>query len=338
MSLDTNKKAKIVALVFVALIIIICGAIILPVCILPYDSGILSSANLSGNLAFDGEVCETADYVFYIEGNKIIRYDKGGKQEQLLTIYESKTGTPSCLNPYDGWLWFCDNNRIFRIAYYGQLSQEYITPNGCTRMSLNGSWLYFKDAKDGKVYKMRDNGKKLKPVTNIPVDFFACDNRKIIFTDLDKNLHSANTDGTDDKIIDTNVTAFTYTLDELFYLKNGVIEHISSLAAGYDAGLPYTPEKAEIFNYNTDSATGRGRLYFYRDNTIYCKLLASERIKSEQLIVLVPNVENVKKLYSINGKIYYGDNNKLTEFNVNGYIADLTPTDATATDKTSSNQ
>lgn len=326
MSMTVNKKAKITAIIFIGVVILVLAGIIIPVCVLPYDSGILSSANLMGNLNFGGGMGETTDYIFETVDNKIVRYEKGSKNDPLV-IYESAIDKPEYLNPYDGWVWFVDGGKIFRIAYYGQVIQEFTTPNGASRMSVNGSWIYFMDAVDNKVYKIRDNGDSLKPVTKVPVKSYASDNRKIVFIDMENNLCVANTDGSDSKILDTDVSIFTYTLDELYYLKDGVILHIPSLAAGYDAGLIYTPEKAETFTYATDTANGRGRLFFLRENTLYCKQLATENNNTEQLVTLAEGLEDIQVMYYISGRIYYGSKGNLEMLDVSQHIAEITPTD-----------
>lgn len=334
MSMDTNKKAKITAIAFIGIVILIVVGIVVPVFILPYDSGILSSANLMGNLNFGGGMGETTDYIFETKENKIIRYEKGSK-ENPLTIYESKIGEPTFLNPFDGWVWFVDNSKIFRIAYYGQVIQELTTPNGAVRMSVNGSWIYFVDAKDNRVYKIRDNGKNLKPVTDVAVKSYACDNRKILFLDLQNNLHVANTDGSDDKILDTNVALFTYTLDELFYLKNGEILHIPALASGYDAGLTYSPVKADVFTYTTNKNDGRGRLFFVKENILYCKQLATEYNKMEQTATLDEKAGKVDIIYCIDGKVYYGTKENIKEIDADEFLEkwNNTDTSTTSTDK-----
>lgn len=330
MSMDVNKKAKITALAFILVTILIVAGIVIPVFVLPYDSGILSSANLMGNLNFEGQMCETTDYIFKVEGNKIIRTDKD-TTENTLTIYESKSGVPTCLNPFDGWIWFVDNGSIYKLAYYGQLMQEFTTPNGVSKMSLNGSWVYFVDKKDQKVYKIRDNGKNLKPVTDVAVKSYAADNRKIVFLDTQNNLHVANTDGSGDEILDTNVSLFTYTLDELFYLKNGEILLISTLVANYDAGLVYTPVKADVFNYTTNKSDGRGRLFFAKDNVLYCKQLATENNNTEQTATLDENAGEVDIIYCVDGKVYYGTKENLKEIDADEFLEEWNNTDTTAT-------
>ncbi len=333
MSMDTNKKAKITALTFIAIIVLLIAGIIIPVFVLPYDSGILSSANLMGNLNFGGKIAETTDYIFKVEGNKIIRTDKS-TMENPLTIYESKTGKPEFLNPFDGWVWFIDNGKIFRIAYYGQVMQEFTTPNGASKMSVNGSWIYFVDSADNKVYKIRDNGKNFKPVTGMAVKSYACDNRKILFLDLQNNLHVADTDGSDDKILDTNVSLFTYTLDELFYIKNGEILHVPSLVAGYDAGLTYTSVKADVFNYTTNKADGRGRLFFVKDNTLFVKQLATENNNMEQVATLDNKAGKVDTIYCVDGMIYYGTKDGLKEIDADEFLENCNNTDTNSTDVT----
>ncbi len=334
MSMDVNKKAKVTALVFILVIVLILAGIIIPVFVLPYDSGILSSANLAGNLNFEGQMCETTDYIFKVEGNKIIRTDKN-TMENPLTIYESEKGIPTYLNPFDGWIWFIDGGKIYRLAYYGQVMQELSIPNGATRLSVNGSWIYFVDAKDSKVYKVRDNGKNLKPVTNTAVKSYVADNRKIVFLDNQNNLHVANTDGSDDSVLDTNVTLFTYTLDELYYLKNGEVLHIPTLVAEYDAGLSYAPVKADIFNYTTNKTDGRGRLFFAKDNILYCKQLATENNNMEQTAILDVNAGKVDIIYCVNGKVYYGTKDNLKEIDADEFLEkwNNTDTNTTPTDK-----
>ncbi len=333
MSMDTNKKAKITAIAFITVIVLLVAGIIIPVFVLPYDSGILSSANLMGNLNFGGEIAETTDYIFKVEGNKIIRTDKN-TMENPLTIYESKAGTPTYLNPFDGWIWFIDNGSIYKLAYYGQVMQEFTTPNGASKMSVNGSWIYFVDSADNKVYKIRDNGKNLKPVTNMAVKSYACDNRKILFLDLKNNLHLANTDGSDDSILDTNVSLFTYTLDELFYLKNGEILHIPTLVAKYNAGLTYTPVKADVFNYTTNKTDGRGRLFFAKDDILYCKQLANENNNVEQTAILDENAGKVDIIYCVNGKVYYGTKDNIKEIDADEFLEKWNNTDTNTTDVT----
>ena len=326
MSQNAKNNSKLMAIIFVALTSVICVAIVLSVWMLPYDSGILSPANSSGNLWFSGEICETTDYIFTVNGNKIDRQEKDGSKTDFLTIYEGDR--PSCLNAFDGWLWFCDNNNVYRIAYYGSLIEQFKTPNGCTSISLNGSWVYFCDAKDGKVYKMRHNGKDISPVTSNEATHFSCDNRLIIYSDKDNNLRVANTDGTNDRVLVEKIDGqFVYTLDELFYLKDGKIMRIGSLAAGFDAGLVYTPEAAEFFNYTTDSK-GRGVLYYYNDNTLYRKLLASERENSEEIQVLVKDAQNIEAVLCINQNIYYRQDGKYVYLVLSDVLDTATLTDA----------
>ena len=334
MSMDVNKKAKLTAIIFIAIMVLLVAGIIIPVFVLPYDSGILSSSNIGGNLNFKGQMCETTDYIFKVEGNKIIRTDKDTKASELI-IYESKSGEPTYLNPFDGWIWFIDGGKIYRLAYYGQVMQELSIPNGATQMSVNGSWIYFVDAKDNKVYKIRDNGENLKPITNIPVLSYSSDNRKIVFLDLKNNLHVANTDGSEDKVLDTNVSLFTYTLDELYYLKKGEILHIPSLAAGYDAGLVYTPVKADVFTYTTNKADGRGRLFFAKDNILYCKQLATENNNMEQTATLDEKAGRVDVIYCVDGMVYYGTKDNLKEIDADEFLEkwNNTDTNATPTDK-----
>lgn len=333
MSMNITKKAKITAITLIVFLALVVAGIIIPVFVLPYDSGILSSANLAGNLNFKGQMCETTDYIFKVEGNKIIRTDKNTKATEL-TIYESKSGEPTYLNPFDGWIWFIDGGKIYRLAYYGQVMQELSIPNGATQMSVNGSWIYFVDTKDSKVYKIRDNGENLKPVTNIPVLSYSCDNRKILFLDNQNNLHCASTDSSDDKILDTNVSLFTYTLDELYYLKNGEILHIPTLVTNYDPGLVYTPVKADVFNFTTNKADGRGRLFFAKDNILYVKQLATENNNTEQTAILDVNAGKIDIIYCIDGKVYYGTKENLKEFDADEFIEKWNNTDtATPTNK-----
>ena len=333
MSMDTNKKAKITAIAFISIIVLLVAGIIVSVFVLPYDSGILSSANLAGNLNFSGQMCETTDYIFKVEDKKIVRYEKNTKADSLV-IYECENGEPTYLSPFDGWIWFIDNGNINRLAYYGQVMQKLITPNGATQMSVNGSWIYFVDAKDNKVYKIRDNGKNLKPVTNVPVLSYSCDNRKILFLDLENNLHCANTDGSGDEVLDTDVSLFTYTLDELYYLKNGEILHIPTLVANYDAGLTYTPVKADVFNFTTNKSDGRGRLFFAKDDVLYCKQLATENNNMEQTATLDEKAGKVDIIYCIDGKVYYGAKDNLKEIDADSFLEKWNNTDtATPTDK-----
>lgn len=305
---------KLAAIVFSAIVILVCGGIIAAMLLLPYDPGTLSPASLSSNLNYGGTVSYTDDYIFLrdSDGNLGRITIEDGSFE---VIY---TGDVHYINPLDGWVYFVDGGRIMRTAYYGMLDEQIAEVSDCAAMSVNGSWIYYTDTA-GRLFKIRNDGKKQSKLSadSARITSFTADNRVVVYQD-DEGLHKISTDGKDRQTLAAGeIGHFCYTLDDIYYEASGVIQKIPSVVSGVDVGLAYTPVQGKIFCYNTN-ASGRSQIFYWDGETLHRTLLESESERSEEDEVLC-TVSDMTDLYSIDGSLYFHDSqNRLFCVTVNG--------------------
>lgn len=299
---NKEMNARRLSLWFVIIIGIIIIGIVTCIAAVPYDSGVLAGANLSGNNQYGGQVVATNDYIFYAAKQGIFRQDRATGESQQ--VYE---GSASFLNPYDGWLYFIEQGRIMRTAYYGGLTEPIGTSQGVTAMSVNGLWIYYTD-EQGILYKIRSDGKKQCTLTDgtIPVKAFEAANRIILFTD-GASIYRMKTDGSKQTVLvkGQNITRMLYTLDTLFYCDEGKVLQIKSVEAGRDDGTQYAGLEAAVFTYNTN-ADGRGQLFYVREQELRVRKLESVEDKKEEDLLLT-SVPSITDLYAIGSDLYYHD-------------------------------
>ncbi len=308
-----KMNTGLVASAFIAVLILIFGGIVGVMFKIPYDSGTLAPANLSGNLNYGGDVCATDDYVFVrtADGNlgRILNEDKS-----FSVIYE---GDVSYLNALDGWIYFIDGGKIMRTAFYGTISEQVCAAENVEAMSLNGSWIYYKTS-EGALNKIRTDGQKYSNLVSEGVIDYTSDNRIVVYS-TDSGLFKISSDGKNlTTLVSGKIGHFCYTLDDLYYEKDGIIHKIPSVVSGMDVGLEYTDTEGKIFFYNT-SSENRGQLVYINNSGMLCrKLLQSERSRAEENETLC-ELPDAVDLYSVNGEIYYHDSmDKLYNIVING--------------------
>ncbi len=304
MEQNNQKKATLLSVVFISLMVLIVAGMLLAIALTPYDSGILAGASLSGNNQYGGTLAYSNDYVFYVVGEQIMRH--APEEQQTQSIYTG-TGKLSHLNPFDGWLYFVENGTIKRIAYYGDQPTVIGSAQNVTAMSVNGLWIYYCDT-DGILHKIRTDGEKYARLTDgsIPFTTFESANRIILATD-GKNIYRMKTDGADCKVLveGIDISFMLYTLDNLYYADNGVVKQLKSVEARQDDGTSYTEIAVDLFNYNTDSEH-RGQLFYLKDGQLKVrKLQTIQHAKEEERPLCT--LTDVQDLYAVGGDIYYHD-------------------------------
>jgi hypothetical protein len=302
--MDTKQKelrARTISLAFVISIGLILAAILLVVFATPYDSGVLSGASLSGNNQYGGLVTASRDYLFYVQDDCIMRSSLV-EEEPAQKIYD---GNATCLNPYDGWLYFLQEGKIMRIAYYGGGSMQIGTVDNVKQMSVNGLWIYFLD-ENGRLGKVRSDGEAQRLFSDESVAFTAFEsaNRIVLATD-GKDIYSMKTDGSQlQRLVEGKaISRMIYTLDSLYYCDEGQIKEIRSVEAGRDDGTSYGGVSAEIFNYNTDSR-GRGQIFYVANGQLRVRKLESVENETEEDVLLC-KAQGLVDLYSIGSDLYY---------------------------------
>ena len=297
-----EKAARRLSIIFVAFVVAITVGILGSIFLAPYDTGILIGASLSGNNQYGGELTVTNDYLFYLQGNTVMRQQRGG--EELEKVYE---GDVSYLNPFDGWLYFLQDGKIMRTTYYGGLVTQLGQADNIQMMSVNGLWIYYL-TDEGKLFKLRADGEQLFPLTDGSVKFtsFESANRIILATD-GKDIYRMKMDGTELSKYKkgTNITRMLYTLDNLYYCDNGKVVQVKSVQAMQDDGCKFSELNAEIFTYNIN-AENRGCVYYVKGDELRVRKLQTIKHKEEE-DVLLTKVTDIADLYSVDGDLYYHD-------------------------------
>ncbi len=297
-----EKAARKLSIVFVAFVVAITVGILGSIFLAPYDTGILIGSSLSGNNQYGGELTVTNDYLFYLQGNTIMRQQRGG--EELEKVYE---GNVSYLNPFDGWMYFLQDGKIMRTTYYGGMVTQLGTADNIKMMSVNGMWIYYL-TDEGKLFKLRADGERLFTLTDGSVKFtaFEAANRIILATD-GKDIYRMKMDGTGLCLYreGTNITRMLYTLDNLYYCDSGNVIQVKSVEAKQNDGATYGELTAEIFTYNINSEN-RGCIYYVKGDELRVRKLQTIKHKEEE-DVLLTKVSDVKDLYSVDADLYFHD-------------------------------
>ncbi len=304
MEINKNEKpARRLSIAFVVFVAVITVGILGAILVVPYDTGILIGSSLSGNNQYGGELTVTNDYMFYVQGNQIMRAQRGG--DELISVYE---GEVSYLNPFDGFLYFVQNGKIMRTTYYGELATQMGTATNVKMMSVNGMWIYYL-THDGDLFKLRSDGEQLFALTeNNDVKFtaFEAANRIVLATD-GKIIYRMRMDGTECTVLakGSNITRMVYTLDNLYYCDNGEILQVKSVEAGQSDGTTYGGVTAQIFTYNVNSEN-RGCIYYWNNGELRVRKLQTIEHKTEEDLLLT-KVNDITDLYSVDGDLYFHD-------------------------------
>ena len=303
MEMNHNEKpARRLSIIFVVFVVALVVGILGSILMAPYDTGILIGASLSGNNQYGGSLTVTNDYLFYLQGNQIMRQQRGG--EELQAVYE---GTVSHLNPFDGWLYFLQDGKIMRTTYYGGMVTRLGTADNVESMSANGMWIYYL-TEEGKLFKIRDDGEVQFTLTDgsVPFTAFEAANRIILATD-GKDIYRMKMDGTQCSVLckGSKITRMLYTLDNLYYCDNGQVIQKKSVEAGQDDGTSFADLTADIFTYNVNSEN-RGCVYYVKGDELRVRRLQTIKHPEEE-DALLTKVSDIADLYSVDGDLYYHD-------------------------------
>ncbi len=317
---NNEASARRISYAFLAVAAVIIAALLFGILAEPYDSGVLSGSNLSGNNQYGGTLCATNDYLFFVTGGALVREERAtGKREEVMQ------GDLRCLNPYDGWLYYLCDGGIYRVGYFGGQPLALGPERGVTSMSVNGLWLYY--LQNGSLYKVRTDGRHRSRLTgdNVTVTAFEAANRLVVYTD-GRTLYRMRTDGSDVAVLAEggSISRMLYTLDDVFYCDGGEVKRLASVEAGRREAAEFSPLAATVFTYDVN-ARGRGQLYYLKGDELWLRQLRSVEDAAEEERLLLRGVQAVD-LYSAAGRLFYHTGQgELFEVTVGSKEATVTP-------------
>ena len=147
--------------------------------------------------------------------------DGGLVKTDLHSSFKNKiiTQIPVDILIINGWIYYTidDGNHsyiLYKIKTDGT-QNTMLTKISVNIFKIQKDWIYFTDAKEFKLYRMKTDGSEINCICNKDVSRFAFCNNKIILCILDSinatsKLYSMNTDGTD--LINLNIPKNIYDL------------------------------------------------------------------------------------------------------------------------------
>ena len=180
-----------------------------------YDS---KSGNLSGNYTSElGAIATNSeDEVFYIFENNIYRMNPYTEE---IALVQSNVGAHN-LNYFDGWLYYCTDENIFRINPDNLKQEEFCDSHSGTLYIINELFYLYDSSKTGYLYEIDPETKTLTQLSG-SMDYLCLNivDQKLYYIDSDKGNHiySSDLDGGNLKMINGNYCeSFCINQDSIF--------------------------------------------------------------------------------------------------------------------------